>query len=130
MSTTLPKGFVGLFDVYNGYLSIKNLSTEVAQILIKGKNIELFSGQEIAVSSIGFLSAPRRRVKSIQLNEQLKVMLSEFSPLSVFTTEPLMLALLRSDLPEHRVLSAHVLKTAACISVVTANHGIYSSSKH
>jgi hypothetical protein len=90
--------------------------------------LPLTPGEFAAIYQFGnpYESFPNRNVTTRTLSNEDILAVGEFSPFNMLLDEPLLLALHRSrDIHEHN-LSERLLKTAACLQLVTADHGAYT----
>lgn len=69
----------------------------------------------------------RRRISNSMLNNH-HLVLSEVSFVSMVSSSDLLQSLFNSGSADHKDLRAKLLKTAACLGVVTASHGTYSNN--
>lgn len=133
----IDRGAVVHIEVSEYELKIRNLSDTRAKSVILSRELEdpviLFTGQE-RIFYLGTANEPAhlsddgisRRKTSIKEFGRLKVLTSEVSFVSLCEANGLLCALRYSNRTEEKRLFARLLRTAACLQLVTTTHGPFS----
>ncbi len=121
-------------EVAGQNITVRNLGPKPCNIQSPDhKQLALVSGEEFSVShdrqSMATDNISRRRSNfSATDDDERYYRISEISLSSLLATNRLLVAVRHSPDKENRRIVATVLKTAAALSMVTANHGAYRSS--
>ena len=95
-------------------------------VLTAGQTVTIGSDKDAAFARLGMIA--RRRVQQTDL-QNVSILVCEESPLSVIENSGTLTQLLKSSAKSDRQISNNILKMAACLTVVTAQHGLYSQER-
>lgn len=132
IKTVLPRGFVGIVDVISGdHVCLKNLSGERAEIFVKNTKFTFEPGQALLLSPAGpfNIPCPSRNLNSFSLRDHAQLQIGEFSISSELAHNGLLKSIRSTKSTEHKQIADLLLKTAACVSLVTASHGPFRDSR-
>lgn len=125
---------IALISKENGVLKIRNLHDAGRKSLscdVDGKCLAIAPGQELLLSHDDFGkvhdSVGRRLVQEIEL-DGWKARTSEVSLVSLVAQEALLGKVMQSKHDYHKIIQDKIMKTAACLTVVTSDHGPYHSA--
>lgn len=107
---------------------------ESVKIIAKNKSCDLRCGEEAlltdhlpqALEFAGEFDVGVRQIRSVEIDEQLKLSSMEFSLIQSMEREPLLAQITHSGHKHDRFLREKLIKAAAVINYVTNRHGPYS----
>jgi hypothetical protein len=101
------------------------------EAVLKNKSIQASYGEELILGDQDVYTRMigdnlgHRNIRVIALSENISVAKSEVSTTSVFNSSDLLQDIYISQDKQDKAMLNKIVKTAACISVVTGNHGPY-----
>jgi hypothetical protein len=138
VKVSIAKGAYVLISRRAKVMKVKDLterSMGSVRVYAGDKSFNLKAGQEIILSGSDKTLTEiasrdgigRRRVKSVQLAAGAKMLLGEFSLVSMMRRDGLLFTMLHSQNDRDKEIARKLIKTAACLMYATGSHGSYST---
>ena len=127
-----------LVSVNDGNVKVRNLQEQHAcstQVFFGLRRFELRAGEELvsarSFDQLGALASSdgvkRRQIHTFDLDDGTNILCDEFSAVNVIKKTPVLKSLISSSNRYDEKAYGKVMKMAACLAIVTAGHGQYTS---
>lgn len=129
----LPKSSIVAIEGDRTRIRIKNLGFTTVGVKVSNETVLSISpGCELDIADTSFglsqaTDAVARRRPELFKVENLEIKISEFSPLTALASNSILKAICKSNLSLHKQMKQTILKSAAALSIVTANHGPFGN---